>query len=117
MSDNWSLENIAELMSDGLSDGTYPTFIIDEGKNCYHKIPISKGIIQIETLFDFITDIVLRDQLVFDENFSYELQHNSKLFGDLKKAGVLTAFNFLKTEKTLLVHEMNSLTDYARQMI
>jgi hypothetical protein len=69
ISDNWSLQNVAELLVDGPSDGIAEAIKVDKAAGTHALEPLPGSVVSFEALFDLITDIVLRDQLLVDNKF------------------------------------------------
>lgn len=67
----------------------------------YGYQPIPYAVIQIEALFDFITDIVLRDQVIVDEAFCYAWKDYNSPLVTLENAGLVRTFPFLSRPKKL----------------
>ncbi|KRT56880.1 hypothetical protein [endosymbiont of Ridgeia piscesae] len=94
ISDNWSLQNISELLLNGMEDGEGQYIKIDRENDSYEYKKISEAVIQTEALFDFITDIILRDQIIVDEKFTQAWKQYSSL-DKAVNAGVINPFPFL----------------------
>jgi len=101
ISDNWSLQNISELLTHGLDyDDTF-YIAIDHKQGSYTYKKISTAIVTIEALFDFITDIILRNQILVEEKYVGAWKQYG---GDLVRAaetGVIRAYPFLVNEEKL----------------
>lgn len=64
ISDNWSLQNISELLIDGI-DPSNAHFVIPNSATDSHEYKIvPMAVIAFEALFDLITDIILRNQIL-----------------------------------------------------
>ncbi len=100
ISDNWSLQNISELLFNGMEDGKGHYIKIDRKNDSYEYKTISSAAIQTEALFDFITDIILRDQIIVDEKFTQAWKQYSSL-NSAVNAGVIKSFPFLNDEEKL----------------
>ena len=61
ISDNWSLQNISELLVNGMDEVEGHYIVIDRENDSYEYKNISSAVIKIEALFDFITDIIHHD--------------------------------------------------------
>jgi hypothetical protein len=70
IADNWSLQTIAELLVDGLTDGSVESIKFDKSAGTHSYASLPEAGISLEALFDLLTDIVLRDQLLVDEKFT-----------------------------------------------
>ncbi len=102
ISDNWSLQNISELLIKGMEieDGHY--IKIDRENDSYEHRSISKAVIQTEALFDFITDIILRDQIIVDEKFTRAWKQYGGPLDNALSASVIKPFPFLVDYKKLI---------------
>ncbi|KRT56339.1 hypothetical protein Ga0074115_1411 [endosymbiont of Ridgeia piscesae] len=107
ISDNWSLQNISELLLNGMEDGEGQYIKIDRENDSYEYKKISEAVIQTEALFDFITDIILRDQIIVDEKFTQAWKQYSSL-DKAVNAGVINPFPFLIDYENLQNQEMSS---------
>lgn len=95
ISDNWALQDISELLVNGMDEVEGHYIKIDRENDSYEYKNISRAVIQTEALFDFITDIILRDQIIVEEKFTYVWdQHGSPLEIALN-AGVIRPYSFL----------------------
>lgn len=74
ITDNWSLQVIAELFKRGLPAKTTHTLDPDFSTDSFVYTDISYAAIAIETLFDFLVDLVLRNQLIVDERYTVSWQ-------------------------------------------
>ena len=70
IADNWSLQTIAELLKAGPVDDTCDAILFDKATESHKYVPLSQAAISFEALFDLLTDIVLRDQLLVDDDFT-----------------------------------------------
>lgn len=75
IADNWSLQAISELLSQGLDPGDNLGVapLTDPDKPA---VVLPQAVIDLEALFDFLTDVVLRDQILVDD------QYHDAWFGD-----------------------------------
>lgn len=95
ISDNWSLQNIAELLIQGLDEAESNFITIDRNNDTHEYKSIATAIIFIEALFDFLTDIVLRDQIIVEEKFEHTWRQYDSPLIMLADAGVIRSFPFL----------------------
>jgi hypothetical protein len=70
ISDNWSLQNISGLLLRGVDPdmGHVVTPKVETDSHRYDEIPAA--VIAIEALFDLLTDVILRDQILVDQKFA-----------------------------------------------
>jgi len=69
ISDNWSLQEISRLMTVGIDESKSHYIAIDRGNDRYTYEDSLSAIINTEALFDLLTDIILRDQILVEEKF------------------------------------------------
>lgn len=69
LADNWSLQDVSRLLVDGPPTDDAETLVLTKGR--HGTAPIPAAVTAIEGLFDLLTDIVLRDQILIDRNFTY----------------------------------------------
>lgn len=101
ISDNWSLQYIAELLTKGLDEADSHYIIIDREKDSHEYKPVASAIIYIESLFDFLTDIVLRDQIIVEEKFEHTWRRHGSPLIMAANAGVIRSFPFLGDDEML----------------
>jgi len=118
IADNWSLQNVAELLTLGLSASDAHVIGISSGSHHYN--PLCEGIVQTEALFDLLTDIVLRDEITIDSAFTYTWDIEDNPLRTLDRCGILRRTPFLDLEsefKDLREHLVDRLcfTDSLKQ--
>ncbi|ENJ5962798.1 hypothetical protein AB1Z15_004072 [Vibrio parahaemolyticus] len=69
ISDNWSLQDIGGLLTGGIDESKSHYIAIDKENDRYSYEDSLSAIINTEALFDLLTDIILRDQILVEENF------------------------------------------------
>lgn len=101
ISDNWSLQNISELLVDGIDPGVayFITPNNETDSHGYEEVPWA--VIAIEALFDLITDVILRDQILVDEKFANAWRHKEGPLNDLAEQSVVRTFPFLTDPQQL----------------
>lgn len=95
IADNWSLQNITELLGNGMDDSGSHYIKINKASDSYSYEEIAASIINTEALFDLVADIILRDQILVDEKFISAWVYDG---GPLQKAveeGVIRPYPFL----------------------
>ena len=92
--DNWSLQEISRLLHYGMDEDVAHLIEpdVEEGTHKYKEI--AAGIIQTEALFDFITDIILRDQLLVEEQHVDAWKREGSPLGVADRAGIIRAYPF-----------------------
>lgn len=99
LADNWSLQDIAQLLDNGIPDGT-SSYLRAPNDAPHHELPVASGIVALEALFDLLTDIVLRDQIIIDQAFAY-VWNGSQVFSQLEQRHVLKQHPFLPKEEQI----------------
>ena len=68
IADNWSLQAVSELLTQGLDPDDNPGIapLTDPDKL---TTALPQAVTDLEALFDFITDVALRDQILVDDNY------------------------------------------------
>jgi len=94
VSDNWSLHDITNLFLKGMDGSETNEIIVSDNKHSYN--PVSFASIQTEALFDFLTDLVLRDEILVDEKFEHSWATPNSPLLKAKEFGVLRSYPFLK---------------------
>lgn len=118
--DNWSLQIVSELLTDGLDVDT--SSILEVSKDGKHSlVPLPSSILAFEALFDLINDIVLRDQILVDNAYTYTWMSKDGPLSDLLKSSTLRQFPFVENaskisepreafvERLLLTPQLRSL--------
>jgi hypothetical protein len=95
IADNWSLQNIAELFAAGVDDSSAAAISANKAADTHAYESLPQAAISFEALFDFITDIVLRDQLLVDQRFTSTWTKFDTNLGKLADANVIRPFEFL----------------------
>ncbi|MGE4542773.1 MAG: hypothetical protein AB7D06_01565 [Pedobacter sp.] len=93
VADNWSLQDIATLFTEGLERDIAGEIVLKDDQHFYS--PISRAIVQTEALFDFITDLILRDEILVEDKFTYSWERVNSPILEAKHVGVVRAYPFL----------------------
>lgn len=101
ISDNWSLQNIAELLNSGIDESEAHYITIDKENDSYSYEASMSAIINTEALFDLITDIILRDQILVEEKFVNAWNWEGNPFQEALSQGVIRPYPFLVDYKKL----------------
>lgn len=97
IADNWSLQDISNLV----------TFGVPEDQTAYLKAPhgqshteqsVSSAVIAFQALFDLLTDVVLRDQIIVDSGYTYAWDKHPVL-APLTRDRILKAESFFHVEQ------------------
>ncbi|MEO7398336.1 MAG: hypothetical protein ABIW84_07220 [Ilumatobacteraceae bacterium] len=117
LADNWSLQDVALLLTEGLPTDEAETLILTANGHGTKTVPAA--ITAIEGLFDLLTDIVLRDQILVDESFTYAWDKNGTYAG-LLKGQIVKPYGFLDyhdrfSDMRAVILERLLLTDSLRE--
>lgn len=93
IADNWSLQHVTDLLSNGISMSEASVIRIRGDEHRYDDI--SEGIVQTESLFDLLTEIVLRDEIIVDAAFTETWDTPNSSLHSLRRAGILRRVPFL----------------------
>lgn len=100
ISDNWSLQDISSLFIYGMENSFADEIVISNGKHSYKEV--SYASIQAEALFDFLTDLVLRDEILVEAEFERAWVQTSSPILAAKKLGVVRSYPFLEEPNKLV---------------
>jgi len=93
VSDNWSLQDITNLLAYGFDQDDAGEIVFNGEEHSYQPVPLA--IIQTEALFDFITDLILRDEILVDEDFTNVWEGGQSPILKARDMGVVKAYPFL----------------------
>jgi hypothetical protein len=94
--DNWSLQHVAELLGDGASRDKASVIGISGDTHSYDDI--SEGVVQTEALFELLTQIVLKDEILVDAKFTNSWDSQETPLLDLCRAKILRPVPFTDQE-------------------
>ena len=97
--DNWSLQDITNLLVNGMDNETAHEIVIGGDSHDYQ--PISFASIQTEALFDLLTDIVLRDEILVEERFEHAWNEIDSPILQARDLGVVRSYPFLNEPEKL----------------
>ena len=103
MIDNWTLQDIELLLSQGLSSRTASEILISKDRNDHSFSPIPEGVLQIDALLSLLTNLVCFSQLVVDARFLHTWQMAGAQLAPLTNLGVVTAADYSEFGKDLVV--------------
>lgn len=92
VADNWSLQDISTLFNEGFEQDQAGELVLSNESHSY--IPVSSAVIQTEALFDFVTDLVLRDEILVEETFTSAWEKINSPILKAKNLGVISAYPF-----------------------
>ena len=100
IADNWSLQTVSQLLKEGIDPednlGVLP--LTDPNKEA---VPLPQAAIDFEALFDLLTDIVLRDQILVDESFKDAWFGTSDALSELARRSIVRPHGFLQDPERL----------------
>jgi hypothetical protein len=102
ISDNWTLQNVRELLDHGLQDEEVPVIKIHRDTDSHEYEGIPSAVVAFEALFDLIADIVLRDQIWVDEKFACTWIGRGGQLDALAHESVILPFRFLAQPQELV---------------
>jgi hypothetical protein len=101
MIDNWLLQDVSLTLNNGLSTEMTSQIIIDHKKNNYSYGQLPKAAVQIECIINFLVDLVTRDNLIFDKEYSYVWNNFPELM-NLNKEGIISPYEVDATSDSFL---------------
>lgn len=102
MTDNWLLQNVASCLKNGLDDDQASLLVIDQPRDTHVYKDVSAAGMQLEALLSFVSDIVLRDEILVDQDFGGGWLKYKDLFSELLGSGLLRRVDFLSHEARLV---------------
>lgn len=92
--DNWSLQDISSLLYSGMDEGISHLIEPNTEKDIHEYKEIPAAIIQTEALFDFLTDVILRDQLLVEEQHIDAWRKGGSPLEAVDQAGIIRSYPF-----------------------
>ncbi|MXR37457.1 hypothetical protein [Craterilacuibacter sinensis] len=99
VADNWSLQEISSLLKNGFNSEPSEEIVVSDVGHSYK--PVSSAAIQTEALFDLVTDIILRDEILVEEKFTNAWKVNGSPINQAMSAGVIRSYPFLDEPERL----------------
>ena len=99
ISDNWSLQDISSLLTEGFDRDETAEIVLANNQHAYK--PILNAIIQTEALFDFLTDLILCDEILVDEKFISSWVGVNSQIAEAEKNGIVRPYPFLANPEKL----------------
>lgn len=99
--DNWSLQETAQLLRCGIEEGHAHVIEIDRKLNRHLYKELPGAIPQLEAFFDLLGELVLRDQLLVDGEFTNVWDQDVPGLTSLKKEGIIHSYEFLADPERL----------------
>ena len=80
MIDNWTLQDVRDLLSEGLDDKTGVEITISSDRQTHQLQPVNMGVHQIDALLTLLTNIVCCERLLVDKELTYAWANSSANF-------------------------------------
>lgn len=93
IADNWSLQDVSTLFAEGFEEDAASEIVLANGSHSY--MPIPSAIIQTEALFDFLTDLVLRDEILVEEKYTHAWDKVDSPISEAQNIGIVRSYPFL----------------------
>ena len=94
MIDNWTVQDVDQLANEGLSVESSSEIVIADDRATHHFSSLPKGVLQIDSLLNLLTNIVLYDRLIVDEDYMYTWDRSRPIFGALCNTSQIEAVPF-----------------------
>lgn len=100
IADNWSLQAVSELLTHGLDVDDNPGIapLTDPDKS---MPALPQAAIDLEALFEFLTDVVLRDQILVDDQFHDAWFGQGESLAELARRSIVRPHPFLERPERL----------------
>ncbi|CAD1796087.1 hypothetical protein CPBF426_10590 [Xanthomonas arboricola pv. juglandis] len=100
IADNWSLQAVSDLMAQGIDPDDNPGIapLTDPGQT---PKAIPQAAIDFEALFDLLTDVVLRDQILVDDRFHDAWFGRGDALSELALRSIVRPHGFLQNPERL----------------
>ena len=89
MIDNWTLQDVETVLSNGLGTDTASEISIAEDRNGHTFKTVPEAAIQIDALLTLLTNVVCFDKLTVDSRFLYTWQKDDAQLLPLANLGVV----------------------------
>lgn len=100
IADNWSLQAVSELLTQGLNPDDNPGIapLTDPDKP---PMALPQAVIDLEALFDLLTDVALRDQILVDDQFHDAWFGKDEPLSQLARSSLVRPHAFLEYPERL----------------
>lgn len=100
IADNWSLQAVSGLLTQGLDPDDNPGIapLTDPGQP---PAALPQAVVDFEALFDLLTDVVLRDQILVDDQFHDAWFGQGEPLGELARRSIVRPHGFLEHPERL----------------
>lgn len=94
MIDNWTLQDVASILADGMDTRTAGEITVSPDRQKHTLSPVPAGVLQIDSLLGLLTNIVCFDSLTVDTRFVDAWQQDESSLLPLTSLGVVTAVDY-----------------------
>jgi len=108
--DSWTFQSVGELFADGYDPERTGVLIATEQAHAF--IPMANGDLQLHALIDLLTNIVLREELILDPEFTDAWEPVYRIFDPIRLASVidlsgpLGEMEALQSRRAMIVHRL-----------
>ena len=99
--DNWLLQDIGNSLASGLVGGNASEVVINQAEDSHYMLQIPEAGVRLEALLGLLVDIVFRDSLVVDSDFTGTWAAYTTDFAPLLDSGLVRAIPFNMREEDL----------------
>ncbi|MBO6584764.1 MAG: hypothetical protein JJ953_01530 [Gracilimonas sp.] len=107
--DNWTLQEISHLGQSGLSSEQTDKLVVDQKHDSHSFEKISSGLIQLQALFSFLQNLILRETIITDSKFINVWDESSSL-KRIQSDGLIKVHDFqeekLKEVRKAIVYQL-----------
>lgn len=105
ITDNWIFTQVGHSFANGLVDVQSKAFKVDlkRGKHAQVSVPLAG--VQIETLLALLVDIVLRDRLIVDAQYTHHWEEHAHFFKVLRQKELLVYQKFVGLGQDFAEHK------------
>jgi hypothetical protein len=94
IADNWSLQEVKDLLTKGPDPDDSPGIVPFTDPDA-PSAPIPETVLAFEALFDLLTDIVLREQILVDDRYNDAWLSQTGPLAELVQASIISSHGFL----------------------
>lgn len=100
--DNWLLQDVGNCLTWGLNDEDYSEIVIDQPRGTHSIRNVSSAGVQLEGLLGLLVDIVFRDSIIVDSDFTDTWEQYQEIFAVLLQSGLVRALPFRAHDSSLI---------------
>jgi hypothetical protein len=95
MIDNWTLQDVESLLSNGIGTNTVGEILISGDRQSHSFKELPEGVLQIDALLTLLTNLICFDQLTVDSRFLYTWQEEKAQLLPLANLGVVAPQDYI----------------------